>query len=151
VYRSEPVCLCSSILRNASEFAVNGQVAEHVAAGAVVEIRDGAKNPPLRAFAGAGRANEQYGAVFTASTFASLCRIARTESPRTDHDFAEAFRLQLHVHFVHGMRADPFADILAAHALTTRTRSFSVSLGSCEKAGDLVSKKRPVESELASV
>ena len=69
---------------NASEFAVNGQVAEHVAAGAVVEIRDGAKNPPLRAFAGAGRANEQNGAVFHSFNLLRPCAgFARTESPRT--------------------------------------------------------------------
>lgn len=52
---------------NAADFAVDGEIPKHVAAGAVEKIRNGAENFPLGAFADAGRAEEENCAVFHAS------------------------------------------------------------------------------------
>jgi hypothetical protein len=52
---------------DAADFAVDGEIAEDVTAGAVKEIGDVAEDFALRAFAGAGRAEQEDGAVFHAS------------------------------------------------------------------------------------
>src|SRR5437660_8459437 len=90
---------------------------------------------------------------FTASTFCVLVPdLHGLNLHERDHDFRGGVpALQLHMHFVHGNAADPFADILAAHRFNDEDEVLlRFARDHAKKAGELGFKKAPVESELAS-
>src|ERR1019366_3288530 len=127
---------------NLAKFAVDGEIAKHITAGAVEKMRDASEDFALRAFAATGRAEQENRAIHH---LASLC-FNCTSLISVKGIMTSSLALPLVT-----CRCKSFPEMLVTRvpwyspraALMTMTKSFSVSRRTTPKKGaNFVSKKR---------